>query len=273
LYQLSAEHSQDSARQARSHERIAEQIGEQILDGRLVRGQKLPTEREMSERFGVGRGVIREAVRMLDAMGLVESRQGSGIYVRNDFIPSISRALTFSVTPEEQSVASLFEFRTILETAAAARAACQRTDEQAHAITGAAERTEEVAKLRDGEAWHMVDTAFHHMISEASGNPYLTVAIDAVRQMHHGVLRLIADLPGSATAAEQHLGIAAAIVARLPAEAAECMRAHIQYTEEKLRNARVLTREGGSGNSLPGHSGHYASSSVRCSLFTREAPA
>lgn len=245
LYQSNVEPGQDAARRARPHERIAQQIGEQIRDGRLVRGQKLPTEREMSERFGVGRGMIREAMRMLDAMGLVESRQGSGIYVRNNPIPSISRAMTFSVTPEEQSVASLFEFRTILESAAAAQAASRRTDEQARMITCAAERTEEVAKLRDGEAWHAADTAFHHTISEASGNPYLTVAIDAVRQMHYGVLRLIADLPGSATAAEQHRGIAAAIVAGHPIEAAERMRAHVQYTEEKLHSARGLARERG----------------------------
>lgn len=245
LYQSSVEQSPDPARPARPHERIAQQIGEQIRDGRLVRGQKLPTEREMSERFGVGRGMIREAMRMLDAMGLVESRQGSGIYVRNNPIPSISRALTFSVTPEEQSIAALFEFRTILETAAAAQAACRRTEAQARAITSAAAHTEEVAKLRDGEAWNAADTAFHHAISEASGNPYLTVAIDAVRQMHHGVLRLIADLPGSATAAEQHRGIASAIAAGHAADAAEGMRAHIRYTEEKLHNARVLTRERG----------------------------
>jgi GntR family transcriptional repressor for pyruvate dehydrogenase complex len=245
LYQSSIEQGQEPVRQARPHERIAQEIGEQIRDGRLVRGQKLPTEREMGERFGVGRGMIREAMRMLDAMGLVESRQGSGIYVRNNPIPSISRALTLSVTPEEQSVASLFEFRMILESAAAGQAACRRTEEQARAIARAAAHTEEVAKLRDGEAWNVADTAFHHAISEASGNPYLMVAIDAVRQMHYGVLRLIADLPGSATAAEQHRGIAAAIVAGDPAEAAECMRAHVQYTEQKLHNARGLTRERG----------------------------
>jgi GntR family transcriptional repressor for pyruvate dehydrogenase complex len=245
LYQVSAEHGEESARQARSHERIAGQIGEQIRDGRLVRGQKLPTEREMSERFGVGRGVIREAVRMLDAMGLVESRQGSGIYVRNNPIPSISRALTFSVTPEEHSVASLFEFRTVLEVAATEQAALRRTDAQLAAIERAAAATAKAAPHFTDDVWHNADQEFHHAISEASGNPYIAVAIDAVRQMQRDVTRLVREMRGSVGAAEQHRAIAEAIAARCPERAAAAMRAHIQYTADRWQQAQKVAREAG----------------------------
>ncbi len=245
LYQVSAAHGQDTARQARPHERIAEQIGEQIRDGRLVRGQKLPTEREMSERFGVGRGVIREAMRMLDAIGLVESRQGSGIYVRNNPIPSISRALTFSVTPEEQSVASLFEFRTLLEVAAAEQAARRRTDEQQEAIERAATATVEAAPHFTEDVWHVADQEFHHAIGDASGNPYIAVAIDAVRQMQRDVTRLVRETRGSAGAAEQHRAIAEAIAARSPERAAAAMRAHIHYTERRWHQAQTLAHDAG----------------------------
>jgi GntR family transcriptional regulator, transcriptional repressor for pyruvate dehydrogenase complex len=245
LYQVSAEHGEESARQARSHERIAGQIGEQIRDGRLVRGQKLPTEREMSERFGVGRGVIREAVRMLDAMGLVESRQGSGIYVRNNPIPSISRALTFSVTPEEHSVASLFEFRTVLEVAATEQAALRRTDAQLAAIERAATATAEAAPHFTDDLWHLADQEFHHAISDASGNPYMAVAIDAVRQMQRDVTRLVREMRGSAGAVEQHRAIAEAIAARCPERAAAAMRAHIQYTADRWQQAQKVAREAG----------------------------
>ena len=83
MYETSAASAHDTERQTRPFERIAREIAEQIRAGQLVRGQKLPTEREMGEHFGVSRGVIREAVKMLDAMGLVESRQGSGTRVRS----------------------------------------------------------------------------------------------------------------------------------------------------------------------------------------------
>ncbi|MCA1669960.1 MAG: FadR family transcriptional regulator [Thermomicrobia bacterium] len=245
LYELSAEDGQRPARQARAHERIAEEIGAQIRDGRLVRGQKLPTEREMSERFGVGRGVVREAVRMLDAMGLVESRQGSGIYVRNNPIPSISRALTLSVTPEEQSVTSLFEFRTVLEVAAVERAALRRTEEQLAAIEDAAIATVDAAPDFTGDVWHLADQEFHRAISDASGNPYISVAIDAVRQMQRDVTRLVQEMRGSVGAAEQHRAIAEGIAARCPARAAAAMRAHIQYSADRWQQAQKVAREAG----------------------------
>lgn len=245
LYQLSAEHGEESVRRARPYERIAEQIGEQIRDGRLVRGQKLPTEREMSERFGVGRGVVREAVRMLDAMGLVESRQGSGIYVRNNPIPSISRALTISVTPEERSVASLFEFRTVLEEAAAERAALRHTEEQLATIERAAAATVDAAPDYTGDEWHVADQEFHHAIGDASGNPYIAVAIDAVRQMQRDVTRLVRETRGSAGAAEQHRAIAEEIAARCPERAAAAMRTHIQYSADRWQQAQKMAREAG----------------------------
>lgn len=238
LYELSAEHDDEPARQSRPHERIAEEIGEQIRDGRLVRGQKLPTEREMSERFGVGRGIVREAVRMLDAMGLVESRQGSGIYVRNNPVLSISRALTFSVTPEAHSVASLFEFRTILEVAAVQQAALRRTDVQLAAIERAAVATIEAAPDFTEEIWHNADQEFHHAIGDASGNPYLAVAIDAVRGMQRDVTRLVRETRGSPGAAEQHGAIAAAIAAQCPERAATAMTDHIRYTAERWYQAQ-----------------------------------
>ena len=64
----------------RSYEQVVQQIQEGIRSGSLVPGQRLPTERELGESFGVSRAVVREALKVLAAMGLVESRQGSGNY-------------------------------------------------------------------------------------------------------------------------------------------------------------------------------------------------
>jgi GntR family transcriptional repressor for pyruvate dehydrogenase complex len=245
MYEKSATSAQETERQTRPFERIAREIAEQIRAGQLVRGQKLPTEREMGEHFHVSRGVIREAVKMLDAMGLVESRQGSGIYVRNNPIPSISRALTLSVTPDEQSIAALFEFRAILEENAAERAARRRTDDDCHALDVAVVEGLAAARAGDAQRWHVVDSRFHRAVADASGNPYLGVAIDAVREMQVGVIQMIRELGGSPPAAEHHRAIAAAIVAGDPAAAAERMRAHIEYTESKLQSVRERVREMG----------------------------
>lgn len=245
LYEASATNGGDAPRAARAYERIAEQIGEQIRSGQLVRGQKLPTEKELGERFGVGRGVVREAVKMLDALGLVETRQGSGIYVRTNPITAISRGLTLSVTPEEQSIAALFEFRTILEASAAEFAALRRTDAQAAMIERIAAATAEAARCGATDVWHGLDQQFHNAVSEASGNPYLGVAISAVREMQRGVTMLVRAMRGSTPAAAQHCAIAAAITARRPDEAVAQMRGHLLYTANRWQEARETARHAG----------------------------
>src|ERR671910_654816 len=86
----------------RSYEQVVEQIQDGIRSGTLVPGQRLPTERELGESFRVSRAVVREALKVLAAMGLVESRQGSGNYISAKPVPSISRALILSATPDER---------------------------------------------------------------------------------------------------------------------------------------------------------------------------
>ena len=103
----------------RPYEQIVQQIQEAIRVNSLTQGDRLPTERELAETFGVSRSVVREAIKVLTAQGLVESRQGSGLYVVNRPIESVSRAIVLSVTPDEDSVDQLFEFRRLLEVDAA----------------------------------------------------------------------------------------------------------------------------------------------------------
>ncbi len=181
-----------------------QQITEQIREGQLVRGQKLPTELRLSETYGVSRAVVREAVRTLDTMGLVESRRGSGSYVRNDQIPSITRGLSFSVTLEEQSVSLLFEFRAVLEANAARFAALRATPKQVASIQEAAAESMVAAQARDVLAFRVADDAFHESLSVAAGNAYLGVSVTAVRHMQNDVTHLITPMRGSMGAAEEH---------------------------------------------------------------------
>ena len=215
----------------RSYEQVVEQIRDQIRDGRFVRGERLPSERELGSSFGVGRGVIRAAVKVLGAMGLVEARQGSGLYVRNDPLPSVSRAFVLSVAPEEGAIGRLFEFRQALEALAARAAAGRRSDAQAAAIVEAAEATARAAVDGDGVAFGEADTRFHAAVRAAADNPYLDAMLAAVREMQNDVVHLFIDIPGSvAVAAGHHRRVAAAIAAGGGAAAATEMEEHIAYT-------------------------------------------
>jgi DNA-binding FadR family transcriptional regulator len=98
----------------RSYEGVARQIAESIRNRQIHSGERLLTERELSFTFRVSRGVIREAIKVLGAPSLVEARQGSGTYVRNN-VPPITRAFTFSDSPDAESIERLFEFRCTVE--------------------------------------------------------------------------------------------------------------------------------------------------------------
>ena len=114
----------------RSYEQVVEQLTERIHSGEFRPNQRLPTERELGELFGVSRGVIREAIKVLASVGLVESRQGSGTYVTANLTPTVSRALVLSAKPEEGSLLSLMELRQSTEVLAARLAAARRDSEE-----------------------------------------------------------------------------------------------------------------------------------------------
>lgn len=215
----------------RPYEQIVNQIQGAIRDGQFARGARLPTERELSESFGVSRSVVREAVKVLGAMGLVESRQGSGLYVRHETIQTVSRAFILSVSPDAESVDRLFEFRQGLEADACRLAAQRRTGAQITEMTDILARIDPADDSDDWTVFGAVDVRFHKIIAEACGNPYLQVAIATARDMQSDVVALFAEKAGSMQQAmTHHRQILDAIGQRDGERAAATMTEHIGYT-------------------------------------------
>lgn len=220
----------------RPYEQIVKQIQQAIRNGQLPRGTRLPTERELAEQFGVSRSVVREAIKVLDTMGLVESRQGSGSFVRNSTIESISRAFVFSVSPDAESVEKLFEFRQLLEVQAVRLAAIRRTDEQAARIREAALMIPTPIETENWEAFGVSDGLIHEAIAEASGNPYLQIAVATAREMLQDLVSLFVEEKGSIDVAiDHHHRISEAIALHDPDLAAEEMTNHIVYTADTIQ--------------------------------------
>ncbi|WP_353809714.1 FadR/GntR family transcriptional regulator [Agromyces sp. SYSU T00194] len=216
--------------QSRSQQ-IVSQIEQQIRSGELAVGEKLATEKELCEQFGVSRSVVREAIKLLEAMGLVVSRQGSGSYVRKETGPAVSRLLSLSVSPGRDAVAELFKFREVLEMSAAKWAADHATDADLDEIAEILEQNRAAVRAGDGEAFTSTDWKLHSRIAEASRNRYLAVVLTAVREMQHDVVRMLGDDVGSAErAAGEHAEIVASIRAHDPERARVAAREHIRTT-------------------------------------------
>jgi GntR family transcriptional repressor for pyruvate dehydrogenase complex len=211
---------------------VAQRIREAILAGELGPGDPLPTERDLSESFGVSRASVREALRALQAQGLVLAGgpptrtvvvAGAGGHARD--------ALVTLLRLNQVGVGDLMEFRSVLE-AAALSAAARRRDGERLADARAA-----LAEMRlpgvAAEAFEEADVRFHVALVRASGNEAMHLVMQALREAvaRHllDYLRAQPDLPATlARLVEEHEAILAAVERGHPARAAELVRAHIR---------------------------------------------
>jgi DNA-binding FadR family transcriptional regulator len=156
------------------HRTIVEDLGRLIVGGQIPPGERLPAEPVMLEHYGVSRPVLREAIRVLVAKGLVLSRQKAGNTVRPraewHLLDPDVLAWTIQTHPQEQFLAQLITIRRVFEPAAAGLAANFATPEQLASIADAYAAME-AAKTRDELL--EPDLAFHRRIAEATGNEYM----------------------------------------------------------------------------------------------------
>lgn len=163
---------QDMAKREPSHIKISRDLGVSIVTGRIEPGEVLPGEIEIAEKFGVSRSVVREALRMLSARGLIESRPKIGTRVKEraswNLLDPILLEWMFEAAPSTKFVKSLFELRLIVEPAAAALAARKRTARQLATMGHA---LEEMARHTLGTPeGQLADQEFHAAILEATDN-------------------------------------------------------------------------------------------------------
>jgi len=202
-------------------------IKDMILDGRLAPGQRLPPERSLSEALGVSRPTVREAIRSLQAMNILESRHGAGTFVASLSVQELLRPLQFALSLAEGGLDHLFEVRLLLEPGAAALAAERASEDQVAALRDCADRAEAEA-VGNADAMLRLDTELHELIVQASANPLLqhlwaatsalgaesrsyTVRLPSVLPRtideHHAIVEAIAsgDAPGAQAAMAAHI--------------------------------------------------------------------
>jgi DNA-binding FadR family transcriptional regulator len=171
-----------------AYERVVEQVEEAIETGSLCPGERLPSERELMVQFSVSRSTVREALRVLQARGLVRSRPGdpNGAEVLPFSPAALHKSMTTLARVEELSLAELVQFRMVLDSSAILLAARLRTEEQL------AEMSAAVAGMRaalDGgqetgyDAFGAADVDFHDAVARASGNKLIQICTDVVRSI------------------------------------------------------------------------------------------
>jgi GntR family transcriptional repressor for pyruvate dehydrogenase complex len=207
-------------------EDIVERIKGMIRDGRYGPGAQLPAERDLARELGVSRASVREALRTLSIMGMLETRHGSGTHVSLSSVNVLRTSFQFMLILDKPSIADLYETRELLEVHLAGRAAERRSEEDMQKIEQAlADMSRSTGDL---QAWTEANVRFHEGIATAAHSPVLDRFISCI---HDGIKACIEAANGGVTDWKEslavHIQVTEAIRRRNPADARRAMTVHM----------------------------------------------
>ena len=219
-------------RQEKLSSQVAEQIQQLILSRQLKPGDRLPTERELGETFQVSRTVVREAIRALEAHGLVEPQTGSGTYVRAIQSEDVANSLGMYITTQGQffTLESLMEVRRVLEIQVVRLAAERATHNNIQKLESILDNMRKT--VHDTDAFSKWDLEFHLVLARASGNPLFGILIEPLTEALFELIWTGSSAPGAAEeACEFHRQILDLIKNKQAEQAAEAMRKHLHQSQ------------------------------------------
>ncbi len=235
----------EPVRRVRTHEQVLAQIEQKILDGSLRPGQKLPSERELVTALGVSRTSVREALRALEAMGVIEARTGSGrdagSVITGQSTAAITNLLRLHIALAQISLADLVETRVQLERNAARAAASTLTPQDAERLAALIEAMR--ASDQEYDEFNRLDADFHVSIARISGNALVTNLMQALRgAVESEMAAAFARLPDWRSTADslatEHEGILRAIEKGDGDRAAELVADHItRFYQDSILNS------------------------------------
>jgi len=172
-------------------EDIIEIFKQAIIRGDLEPGQRLPSEVELGEQFGVGRGTLREAMKKLEAMGVVNIQRGDGTYIVDQPSPTLLNPLVFAIMLEAGKGIELLELRSLIEVGYCHLAAQKATDEDWKRIEEAQKAFESYIRSRQRNVDQLtkLDLGFHFAIIEATHNPLVIKIAYTVEELFFASIR------------------------------------------------------------------------------------
>jgi DNA-binding FadR family transcriptional regulator len=217
----------------RTHEQVVAEIENRLITGSLKAGDRLPPERQFAEALGVSRGAVREALRILEAIGVVEAGTGSGptsgSVIVKDSVAGMAMVMRVHLQLASFSQDDLVEVRLLIERLAARKAADVATPEDVAELRSL---VEQMRGVHTTATYNDLDAAFHVRIVRASDNALAAVLMAAMREaLRQAMVTAFESLEDVATTmaklTDEHAAIVDAIAAHDGALAAELVGTHI----------------------------------------------
>lgn len=227
---------------SRTADEVVEQIETLILEGVLSTGDRLPGERELSRQFDVSRPILRDALKLLEARGLIVTRHGGGTHVADIIGQVFSRPVVDLLSTHRKAASDYLEYRREIEGIAAEYAARRATADDIALLDGIMARMDKAHGSGNFEDEAEIDVEFHHAVGECAHNIVLLHTLrSCYRLLSEGVIQnrlLVFTLPGAREALlEQHRAIHAAVKAGDAKAARAAAMDHITYVERAMAQA------------------------------------
>ncbi len=234
----------------RAYEEIAANIREMVVDGRLKPGEKLPPEREFAEHLGVGRNVLREALRSLETIGLLEMRRGKwgGAFVASGPSRAVAEQMTDLLRMGGVSYASVIEARIWIGSTVVRVACARHTDEDIAALEKNIEEVEALFKAGRMVEKTLKNIEFHNLLATATKNPTLVILMKSLTDMATYFAKNIGPDPASTTVRSRRLFMKAfvardaeAAVKEMEASLLRLHAVHIHLATKKTAKSSAST--------------------------------
>ena len=212
---------------------LAQRINDMIQRREYQSGDRLPAITAMATQFGVGAPTLREALRKLEAVGVVDIRHGSGVYVAAEHGTMLLSNPVFAAPASKKLLIDLIEARIPIEIQSATHAARNATPEQVAEMRRLLDRAS--ANLDDAAVLNETNLAFHREIAKASGNTVMAQLLEVLSNLFREEQRLIMDIHGSRRDDHrEHMAIFEALERHRDKLAGERMRAHLEGVRDVL---------------------------------------
>ena len=230
---------------ARTSDEVCEQIEALVLEGVLRVGDKLPGERDLSQQFNVSRPIVREALKELEARGLLCTRHGGGTFIADVIGDVFSRTMLELIADHPKATDDYLEYRREVEAIAAEYAAERATDDDKALLTSIIERMQAAHDKPDISEEATIDIEFHQTVCEAAHNVILMHTLrSCYRLLSNGSFfsrSLVYGFPGARDKLlDQHYALYKAIMDGDPKGARHAAQEHIEFIQECKKEAEKV---------------------------------
>jgi GntR family transcriptional repressor for pyruvate dehydrogenase complex len=223
---------------------IISEIKNKIVEGELKNGDMLASQDELAKTMGVSRASLREALNRLELMGLIESKQGRGTFVRTIAHPDFMNPLASFLAMDQESALDLLEARGYIEGAVAALAANNAREDDLEKLEQVLKRMEQACSSEDLKSFIAMDVQFHMLVAECSKNQVMAKITEIIRDLLHRLIQMVFDSVSTSVphtmvhTIELHRNVYDAIRRRDARSARKQMEIHINDVKKLILNTQ-----------------------------------